>query len=198
MDMITYVLDLLHNFITRLSDEEDFEEHFHAIIQRYTTPILEAFYIEMQRSGRAQVAIEYLNDLCDEIFQYDGAYFFENVPDNLLVFVGQQTLSVKFHLQCEAAQFLNTAFSCGRRFPQELCSVMERFKPTEENLEFCYMFLVDLLKQFGVDKGIGLIQKLSDIHNANGNAYARLILQYLDDEDIQNAMNTFQHSMGCS
>lgn len=118
----------------------------HDIIQHYTQPILEAFYIEIQRPGMALVEIEYLNDFCDEIFQYDGEQFFVSMSDNFMTLIGQQTLSVKLQLQFEAAQLLHTAFSCGRRFPQELCSVMEHFRPTQQNLEFCYMFLVDLLK----------------------------------------------------
>ena len=49
-----------------------------------------------------------------------------------------------------------------------------------------------------MDKGLSLIKKLSDIYDSNGNAYAKLILQYLDDEDILNALNIFSQSMGCS
>lgn len=60
------------------------------------------------------------------------------------------------------------------------------------------MFLVDLLKQFGTDKGIHLLQRLSDLQNAEGNEYARIILDDLDDEDIQNAMDAFSKSVGCS
>lgn len=100
----------------------------------------------MQRPGRAQIAIEYLNDLSDALAQYDGVHFFENMPNDLLLLIGQQTLSVKMQLQCEAAQLLNTAFACGKSFPQEMGYVVEHFTPTQENLEFCYMFLVDLLK----------------------------------------------------
>ena len=49
----------------------------------------------MQRPGRAQIAIEYLNDLSDALTQYDGVHFFESMPNDLLLLIGQQTLSVK-------------------------------------------------------------------------------------------------------